>query len=104
MAISVERPIELRPCSAYRPRQHELVPQVDKLIEVHVEADIFSGALPQDLLIYANTILAEVEVVGLWGTTPTDVDRQSDDPTCLRGRQSIIVGQGHRACAWSKLS
>ena len=52
------------------PGQHKFVPHVDQLIDVHVVADIIGGAFAQNLLVHADPILADIEVVGLQSSTP----------------------------------
>ena len=76
-----------RPCLAHQ-LGNELVPQIDQLIDVHLEADIFGGAFAEDLPI-ANAVLTEVEVVGLRSSTPTDVKHE---PAGLRRRRIVVVG------------
>jgi hypothetical protein len=52
---------------------NEFVPELDQLIDIHIEADVLSSTFAQDLLINANPVLTDVKIVGFRRATPTDV-------------------------------
>lgn len=93
-----------RPRLTDRPGQNELVPHIDQLNDIDVEADVVGGALAQNLFVHSRSILAEVEVIGLRSPAPPNVDWQLDEPLGLGGRNVIIVGQDDRAGIWPELS
>lgn len=85
-------------------RQHELIPQFEQLVGVHVKAHVVFGPLAQDLLVDARPVGAVVEVVAQGWAAPANVERKLDSPARpWAKRLTEIVWHSHKSCCGAEL-
>ena len=76
--------------------EHEVVPELEQLVGVHVEAHVVFGPFAQNLLIDASSIGTVVEVVAKGWSAPANVERKLDSPARLRAKRlAEVVRHSH---------
>jgi hypothetical protein len=72
-----------RPRLANRRRQHELVPELEEVVGVDVEAHVVLSSLAEHLLVDSSAVASVVEVVRERWPAPANVERKLDATSCL---------------------
>ncbi len=88
----------INPRLAYVPGQEQVIPQIDQILGPDEVADVVIGALAEDLLIYACSLLPIRQVLGAGRAAPSDVDRQLHNAAGLldAGVVKVIRNDGWR--------
>jgi hypothetical protein len=79
------------PRSTNRPRQHEVIPKVEQVVDVDEKSDVLGGTLSQDLFVHPGAISTVIKVVFLRRSAPTNVQWKLDNPGCLGDRGVIYI-------------
>jgi hypothetical protein len=95
----------LCPRASNRRWQHEVIPELEQLVGVHVETHVVFGPFAQNLLIDAGPVGTVVEVVAQGWPAPANVERKLDSPARLgANRLAEVVRHGHRPCCGAELA
>jgi hypothetical protein len=85
-------------------RDHQLIPEINQLIDVDDPSDILLGALQEDLFIDPGSISTDRKVVATLRAAPPNVRRQYDHTRRLRGSPSSRFSGIAGTCASALLS